>query len=240
MAVRTFRADGIQSTCANEFTPDFFFRSLGKGSVITSVFRISYSSPSDKYSRPGISAPSTLMRGVAVRRPRSRQERMKNSGSGSFSSHFHFSPPRRVSTDTSPAVNFPYSAWNGVWYTFITSTMSMGTVNPNWPVAGSVTSAEFTMRAARCSDAAEICRPPSWPRTTPGSMGSASATVVGRPGSSRAVCPARVEGVEPPASTGSAVASTLTLSLWTSTAASANSTRVVPSAARSTMSLRAG
>ena len=40
---------------------------------------------------------------------------MRKSGNGSFNSHFHLSPPRRVSTDTRPALNRPYSARNGVW-----------------------------------------------------------------------------------------------------------------------------
>src|SRR5271157_4526343 len=55
----------------------------------------------------------------------------------------------------------------------------MGTVRPNWPVAGSVTSEELTIMALRCSAAAEIMRPPPGERTTPGIMGRASETVAG-------------------------------------------------------------
>src|ERR1017187_203476 len=53
----------------------------------------------------------------------------------------------------------------------------MGTVSPNCPVAGSVTSAELTMSALRCSPAADMTRPPPGTRTTPGSNGKASVTV---------------------------------------------------------------
>ena len=54
-----------------------------------------------------ISGPSKFSRGVAVRRPRRWWLRMRNSGSGSFSSHFHWSPPRRVSTVTRPGGEAP-------------------------------------------------------------------------------------------------------------------------------------
>src|ERR1035441_7835365 len=62
------------------------------------------------------------------------------------------------------------------------STLSMGTVRPNWPVAGSVTSVEFTTMAERCSGPAEIERAPPGSRRTPGMSGRASATLAGRGG----------------------------------------------------------
>ena len=92
------------------------------------------------------------------------------------------------------------------------STLSIGMVNPNWPVAGSVTSAEFTIMALRCSPLAEIMSPPPGSRTTPGSMGRASATVAGRLGSSLAACPANWLGADAPTSTAAAVSLTSILS----------------------------
>ena len=74
----------------------------------------------------------------------------------------------------------------------------MGTVRPNWPVAGSVTSAELTMSALRCSPEAEIRRSPEGERTTPGTSGRTSETVAGRPGRSRTVAEAIWVGVEEP------------------------------------------
>ena len=69
---------------------------------------------------------------------------------------------------------------------YVNALAAVQAVRPNCPVAGSVTSAEFTIRELRCSAAAEIRIPPPGSRTTPGVNGSASATVAGRPGSSRA------------------------------------------------------
>ena len=69
---------------------------------------------------------------------------------------------------------------------------------PNWPVAGSVTSAEFTMRALRFSGLSEMRNAPPGSRTTPGISGSASATVAGRLGISLASWPdTDVDGEEP-------------------------------------------
>src|SRR6266436_1476874 len=85
--------------------------------------------------------------------------------------------------------------------TFSVSTLSIGTVNPNCPVAGSVTSAELTLSALRCSGLDESNSPPPGSRTTPGSSASASVTVAGRLGSSLAVCAGNSFGAQAPCST---------------------------------------
>src|SRR5713226_7688514 len=59
------------------------------------------------------------------------------------------------------------------------STLSTGTDMANRPVVGSVTSAEFTTRALRCSPLPSILSSPSEPRTIPGTRGSVSVTVAG-------------------------------------------------------------
>ena len=91
--------------------------------------------------------------------------------------------------------------------------LSIGTVSPNSPVAGSVTSAEFTIMLLRCSWLPESCSFPLGSRAIPGSRGSVSATVAGRLGSSFASFAASVpDGFEDP-STGVAVSCTSTLCL---------------------------
>ena len=69
---------------------------------------------------------------------------------------------------------------------------------PNCPVAGSVTSAEFTIRALRFSGLSEMRNAPPGSRTTPGTSGRASATVAGRLGISLASWPdTEVAGDDP-------------------------------------------
>ena len=124
---------------------------------------------------------------------------MRNSGKGSFSSKFHFSPPPRVAADTTPPVKPPNCAWYGVEYTLKFCTASIGTVIPNCPVAGSVISTELTSSAV-CFSSAPATTTPSAPRTTPAISGSASATVAGWLGASFICCRPSCCGAAPPSS----------------------------------------
>ena len=109
---------------------------------------------------------------------------MRKLGMNSFSTPRHFSPPRLVSTATTPDVKLPYRERNGVLSTSTDSTLSAGTLLVNRPVPGSVTLLVLTNSALRCSPWPPIWISPSELRFTPGTRGSASTTVDGLSGRS--------------------------------------------------------
>ena len=194
--------------------------------MITSVDRISYWTDSTKWRRLERSGPPKLTRGVADFIPTICQLRNRNSGSGSFSSKCHASPPRRVSTATTLDVNPPYSARNGLVKTLMVCTLSMGMEAPNWPVAGSVAVPELTNKVLRCSALPERLNCPFGKRRIVGANGRASATDAGRSGVFLTSVLSNATGVERLSSSGLSTApTTVTLSFWMVPAARMASTR---------------
>ncbi len=101
-----------------------------------------------------------------------------------MSSKCHLSLPRLVSTADHAGAEAPILRKERRAETFITWTLSTGTLAPKPPVAGSVTSAWFTSMALRCSPDAVDSQAAVGARTMPGSSGRPSLTVAGREGRS--------------------------------------------------------